>query len=546
MVSQSIAMGRSNFLERRAAYTQKPILSSTQLEINQLINTFISEACDWKTLAAMTVGGLAYRAGKLATLKFLPGIAARAVGLALEAITYRSGEALLRGQDLKVAFDPRGLLSTTLDFGLLKGAGKFVQHKNLFLAHALQSGTMVLGHELGANLNLVEREKGTWAQKWINAEIRNIQMIAGMQLVHGVAPGIRTFENELELSVESRKVEKQSLPLLAKALNIQMSAESRDASQPNEISLKDLKNLAVSGDRSALLQLLLEAQTNVLAILHLSDLVRTGHEDAKKGIQSLNVTAYSEAAKTDLEVVNALLILSDMGNPHAKRTLQELDVIALFRIVNEDPRVILYLADIEKLGNRRVRSLFETLDIAALAKAAKTDQFAMNGLFILAQGEYHPGALSELTRLANRDKGALESISYLSGSDPKAFSALVEVASVNVDAFNKLHHLARAGRSHAKEALRLLDVSGFAQAAKVNMTAIAILSTLHHLGNNAASQALQDLDIRVHLAASGESSVHMAFLFRVLQEVDHPWTLQPSPVVERKNPFTKKRGMMPN
>ncbi len=203
MCANGISGGRSNLLERRIAWVPISSLSSGQIEIDQITNSFASSTCDWRTLTAMSLGGLSFRLGKLASIR-LSGAFANGVGLFSEVATFRSAEAILRRENLSGAFERKAFLSTALDFALLKGAGNIVQGQNIFFAHAIQSGTMVLGHDLGASLHLVEREEGSLAKRWMMAEATNLQMMAGMNLM-GVATGNRftLWEHALKLQSET-------------------------------------------------------------------------------------------------------------------------------------------------------------------------------------------------------------------------------------------------------------------------------------------------------------------------------------------------------
>lgn len=181
-------------------------LNTNQLLLDQMSSSFSAGLADWRGLASMTLGGAAYQLCKLATLPVLPGMMAKAFSLTFEVATFRASEAVLRNQSLEGAFTGRGLLSTGLDFFLLKGAGRALEGQNSILTHAGQSFMMAAGHELGASLHLVESESGTFLQKWLKAEVSNIQMIAGLQCLHRMLPVLRLSEirRESELKLMER------------------------------------------------------------------------------------------------------------------------------------------------------------------------------------------------------------------------------------------------------------------------------------------------------------------------------------------------------
>jgi hypothetical protein len=151
-----------------------------------LVTHFVQEAASPTTLAAMMAGGLAYRFGRigiLATGADLTGNTATLLrglsvvgGLSAEVSTFelvnRSFQGLLGDRSNPNLWNFRGqggilqgLASSTITFGLLKGAGHLGREQNLVFQHAFQSSSMVLGHQVGATLGLTPRPEGTLAEQ---------------------------------------------------------------------------------------------------------------------------------------------------------------------------------------------------------------------------------------------------------------------------------------------------------------------------------------------------------------------------------------------
>src|SRR4029434_8277456 len=73
-------------------------LTPLQSRVNGLVENFVHQATDWKSLTAMTVGGMAYRTGRLGVMGLgsSNGIRVASVGLGLSAevstfeLTHRS------------------------------------------------------------------------------------------------------------------------------------------------------------------------------------------------------------------------------------------------------------------------------------------------------------------------------------------------------------------------------------------------------------------------------------------------------------------------
>src|SRR5262245_31476747 len=62
-------------------------VSPLQSQVDGLVGGFVHQATDWRTLMAMTAGGMAYRVGRIGAMGLapVPGIRAVSVGLGLGA-----------------------------------------------------------------------------------------------------------------------------------------------------------------------------------------------------------------------------------------------------------------------------------------------------------------------------------------------------------------------------------------------------------------------------------------------------------------------------
>src|SRR5262245_32348037 len=61
-------MDHSSLLDQADSGPSSPSLTPAQAQVDQLVTDFSKHATDWKSLAAMTVGGMAYRTGKIGIL----------------------------------------------------------------------------------------------------------------------------------------------------------------------------------------------------------------------------------------------------------------------------------------------------------------------------------------------------------------------------------------------------------------------------------------------------------------------------------------------
>jgi hypothetical protein len=209
--------------------------SLLQTEVDNLVSRFDHEAAQWKSLASILAGGMAYRMGRIGVVS--SGVAASrwvslgdvaaaplqalSVGTSLVAeasafeltnrsLTFLTGETY-SNPDLW-RWEGRGgirqgLLSSLINFGSLKGCGKLVQGENIVLQHLLQDTGMVLGHQATAVFGLMPAPTGSIAEQYLHAETTNLQVGAGMALAHSFSPGIQGIERGLDLSLRAMDVE---------------------------------------------------------------------------------------------------------------------------------------------------------------------------------------------------------------------------------------------------------------------------------------------------------------------------------------------------
>gem|GEM_PF-3642490 len=212
-----------------------------QEQVDTAVGGFVRQATDWRSLTAMTAGGLAYRAGRIGAMGLGSGNLVRtaSVGLGLTAevsafeLTNRGlSTAFRRGGPMwPPAIGSRtghphggaptdhfeanlwkwsgpnglrqGLLQSLITFGTLKGAGHFARAENLLVQHLFQDTVMVAGHQATGALGMGPHPTGSLAEQLLHAEATNLQISAGMSLAHGLAPGIHALEKGLALMIPS-------------------------------------------------------------------------------------------------------------------------------------------------------------------------------------------------------------------------------------------------------------------------------------------------------------------------------------------------------
>gem|GEM_PF-3642493 len=211
-------------------------LHPLQSQVDSLVGHFIEGATDWRLLASFTVGGVAYRMGKIGAMGW-GGNAVKALsvgaGLMAELSAFELAHRGLTSLTVGARF-PRpqfvsngtggetpplhpentnlwrwsgpgglrqGLLQSLVTFGTLKGAGHLTLGQNLIAQHLFQDTAMVLAHHATAAFKITPPPRGSLAEQLMEAEGANLQMGAGMALAHRFAPGVAALERGLQLSL---------------------------------------------------------------------------------------------------------------------------------------------------------------------------------------------------------------------------------------------------------------------------------------------------------------------------------------------------------
>jgi hypothetical protein len=219
---------KTNLLDRTSDTAGGVGPTPVQQQVDQMVENFVGQATDWKSLAAMTAGGIAYRLGRIGILASggsKAGVLIRGVsllgGLATEVATFEIAHrsfASFTGEGHShsrlwswngVGGLKEGFLSSLVTFGTLKGFGKLAQRQNLILQHLAQDTGMVLGHQASAFLGITPAPEGSLAEQFLHAEVTNLQMGAGMALGHSLSGGkLHAIERKLEMEPPTAKAVK--------------------------------------------------------------------------------------------------------------------------------------------------------------------------------------------------------------------------------------------------------------------------------------------------------------------------------------------------
>ncbi|MFO1518063.1 MAG: hypothetical protein U1F57_00130 [bacterium] len=189
-------------------------LSAFQSQVDGLVGAFAEQASDWRSLTAMAAGSLFYRLGRLGTLALASkaGIAAPlfhaasyGIGLASEVTAYQTVSDTLSPVSPLGRYDERWRTSF-VQFALLKIGGAGAARQNLLVQHLLQDSAMVAGHQVTGRLGWTPAPEGNLAEQFLHAEATNLQLAAGMGLMHGMIPELVSWERSLDLSLHSSRL----------------------------------------------------------------------------------------------------------------------------------------------------------------------------------------------------------------------------------------------------------------------------------------------------------------------------------------------------
>src|SRR4030095_11392162 len=293
---------------------------------------------------------MAYRTGRLGVVELGKGHFLRAVsvglGLTAEVSAFELSNRTLQSVGAENRYLWRwsgsggirqGLLQSFVTFGALKGAGRFAQGENLIAQHLLQDSAMVLGHQVTGALGIVPRPAGTLAEQFLHAEATNLQVGAGMTLVHGGAPGMAALEKGMDLPalpegkgnpILSRISRLEGSPAFAVAtpsggrmkaapdpkestsLLMTQKGEGDGTGGPSDPKAPDLKALKKSAKKNS-----------AEAYETLENLARGGNYEA--------LCVLAELARSRVAAIFSLIKMAEGGDLHAWTKLKALNPVGL-------------------------------------------------------------------------------------------------------------------------------------------------------------------------------------------------------------------------
>ncbi len=172
-------------LERYSSY-HSAHLSSMQMEMDSLSDSFLSQASDGRQLLAMTVGSGVFQGVRMAAHALGMGrVLSWGLALGGESAAFGLMNRGLHGEDLF----HHGFENWRRDcahFGILKAVGTALGRQGFVLSHASQALGMMWGMDVTTALGWTPREEGNFSQRFVNALTMSLSMEAGGYLWNSV------------------------------------------------------------------------------------------------------------------------------------------------------------------------------------------------------------------------------------------------------------------------------------------------------------------------------------------------------------------------
>jgi hypothetical protein len=196
--------------------------SPLQEQVEGYVEGFVRESTGMSTLASLMGGSLLGRLGRLGILSaetfpaWLKVPLSLGVGLGAEATSYE----LLQRSFLQFSENAyrnphlfrwegegglgRGIFSSLISFGALKGAGNLAARENIIFQHLVQDSALVAGQQISGAWGFGENPQGSLTEQYLHAEVLNWQLSTSASLLHGLIPEWEGLELALDLDTRSK------------------------------------------------------------------------------------------------------------------------------------------------------------------------------------------------------------------------------------------------------------------------------------------------------------------------------------------------------
>jgi|GEM_PF-7130856 len=208
------AIGARSSLLDRASLQNGQALTEVQALTDQLASTFLQEATNLRTAAAMLGAGWVGRATRIGAMGSLPGRAllpqlvrgaSYIPAMAAESAAFAGierGFHNLEGHPSHQSFQSDWARAAVTLTGL-KAFGALGAGQNLFVQHLVTDVGLVGSQHLVHAAGLTPAPRGSLAQQLLHAEATNLQMMGSMAMAHGLSPRLSAVERSLDIYLRS-------------------------------------------------------------------------------------------------------------------------------------------------------------------------------------------------------------------------------------------------------------------------------------------------------------------------------------------------------
>jgi hypothetical protein len=481
-VSPSAIRGSKSLLDRwDTIQGHRTSFTEAQLQTDHFVSNFISEASNYKTLAAMLCAGSAYRFTRIGAMTSTAPLLAGSGGilplfvragsyvpaLATESGVFAGitrGLTRLEGQNPTRSFE-KDWAQAAFSLGALKLFGGVAQGQNLILQHLFADTGMVIGNHAASLAGVIEKPQGDLLTQLLHAEALNLQMLSGMSLTHGLSPSLLALERSMDFQLKSQET------------------DLRRKEQPFFLFPSMATVAANHGNFS-------KETTGVDPIAGLRSFMMTGGDDAGSG-GAPNIPRLRELATQGSKSAMSTLVKAAETDPAARDAMQ--DAIATMRSRKKSKIELARLSATPIENSPTIKSLFSFLYRQNVSSRFDLiDLLADPAVWIQAQrcldifNDYELERILFMVRNKFSIREQLRANSLLVRKEFETFVGdfVTILATDGIAGNNK----------HARESLEKYEVRELAEAAKEEPQAVALLKILVKYKNEAARGALQNLD----------------------------------------------------
>jgi hypothetical protein len=215
-------------------FTQASDLTPVQAQMDGFVSTFVERAMDVYSLGGVVVAGgtnRLVRFGSLTATRSLVNLApsmfapisrlsALGAGFISEAIVFDAapkGARVILGGELTSlniygeAGMVHGSIHSAISLFSLKFAGVMGAYQGPIAQNMMQSSAMVTAHHLAARLGIGDAPRESIVHQFVEAQVTVFHLWVGMNILHGLAPGLAQSEQATNLSIHVKEIENRNV-----------------------------------------------------------------------------------------------------------------------------------------------------------------------------------------------------------------------------------------------------------------------------------------------------------------------------------------------